>query len=56
VSTLREKLLHAPYVTDVEISDKSPHEFVVEFEERQNMPMRIITFLVAARTCSTFIF
>jgi len=45
VSILREKLLHVPYVTDVEISDKSPHEFVVEFEAQQNMPMRIITFL-----------
>ncbi len=42
---LRKMLMNLPHVADVEISINSPHEFVVEYEEHQNMPMKIIEAL-----------
>ncbi len=42
---LKQLLLDTPKVTDVEISSKSPHEFLIEFEEHHNLPMKIIEII-----------
>jgi len=44
---LRIMLMEIEHVKDVEISSQSPHEFVIDFEEHHNMPMKIISALKA---------
>jgi len=42
---LKQMIQEIPHVLDVEVSDKEPHEVVVEYEEQQNMPVRLIEIL-----------
>ncbi|MGD8783818.1 MAG: hypothetical protein PVG75_05245 [Thioalkalispiraceae bacterium] len=45
IANIKSMLMAIEHVVDVEISNKSPHEFVIDFEEHHNMPMRIIESL-----------
>lgn len=42
---LKQIIQDIPHVIDVEISDKEPHEVVVDYEEQQNMPVKLIEVL-----------
>ena len=42
LNTLKNHLIDIEYVNDVELSSKSPHELLVEFEGRHDLPMKII--------------
>ena len=42
---LRQMLRNVPHVVDVAISDKEPHEVMVDYDERQNMPVKLIEVL-----------
>ncbi len=41
MQTLRQELLSVPHVTNVELSTANPHDLMIEFEERHNIPMVI---------------
>ncbi len=45
LNSLKQLLLDTPNVTDVEVSSKSPHEFLIEFEAHHNLPMKIIEII-----------
>ena len=45
LKSLQQLLEGIPHVLDVEVSEKEPHELVVEYEERQNMPVKLIQVL-----------
>lgn len=45
IARIKTILKGIKHVTDVEISNKSPHEFVIEFEEHYNLPIKIIEIL-----------
>jgi hypothetical protein len=38
---LKKELMHVPYVTNVELNPRNPHELVVEYVEHAIMPMII---------------
>lgn len=42
---LKQVLLEIPHVLDVELSVKEPHEVVVEYDEQENLPVRLIEVL-----------
>jgi len=42
---LKQLIQKIPHVLDVEFSEKEPHEVVVEYEEQQNMPVKLIEVL-----------
>lgn len=42
---LKQVIQDIPHVVDVEVSELEPHELVVEYEERQNMPVKLIEVL-----------
>jgi hypothetical protein len=42
LSGLRQKLLAAPYVRDVQLDSKMPHDVLVEFDEHHNVPMHVL--------------
>jgi hypothetical protein len=42
---LKQLIKDIPHVLDVAVSDREPHEVVVEYEEQQNMPVRLIEVL-----------
>ncbi len=42
---LEHLLLGVTHVVNVEISRNDPHELVIEYEEQQNMPIKIIETL-----------
>jgi len=42
---LKELLAEIPYVKDVEISGKTSHDVVIDYEEHENMPMHILEVL-----------
>jgi len=37
-----ETLIDEPHVTNVELSEQHPHELLVEYEERYNVPLHVI--------------
>ena len=39
---LKDDLLKQAHITDVEVSDKTPHDLLVEFEEDHVTPMAIL--------------
>lgn len=47
----RNALIHTiqsvQHVVDVELSEKDPHEFVVEYQAQKNLPVRLIEVLRA---------
>ena len=45
LKNLKQLIQDIPHVLDVEFSEKEPHEVVVEYEEQQNMPVRLIEVL-----------
>ncbi|MBI1423476.1 MAG: hypothetical protein GC149_08435 [Gammaproteobacteria bacterium] len=45
VQGLRQMLKNVPHVVNVAISDRDPHEVVVDYEERHNMPVKLIAVL-----------
>lgn len=45
LQNLKQLLENIPHVVDVEISAKEPHEVVVDYEEQQNMPVKLIEVL-----------
>lgn len=42
---LKQMIEAIPHVVDVEVSDKEPHEVVVDYEEQKNMPVKLIELL-----------
>jgi len=42
---LKQMIEAIPHVLDVEVSDKEPHEVMVDYEERNNMPVKLIEVL-----------
>jgi hypothetical protein len=42
---LKQLIKDIPHVVDVAISEKEPHEVVVDYEEQQNMPVKLIEVL-----------
>jgi hypothetical protein len=47
LKSLKQLIEGMPYVVDVEVSEKEPHEVVVDYEAQQNMPMKLIEALRA---------
>ncbi len=47
IELIKKMLMEIEYVKDVEISRQSPHEFVIDFDEHHNMPMKVIEALKA---------
>lgn len=45
LKSLKQLLEDIPHVIDVEISEKEPHEVVVDYAEQQNMPVKLIQIL-----------
>lgn len=45
LKSLKQLIQKIPHVLDVEFSAQEPHEVVVEFEEQQNMPVKLIEVL-----------
>jgi len=45
IFNIKNLLLEIEHVVDVEISSQSPHEFVVDFDEHYNLPMKIVETL-----------
>jgi hypothetical protein len=45
IETLKRELLHVPHVSAVFTHPRTPHDVAVEFEERRNMPMTILSRL-----------
>jgi len=45
IFNIKNLLLEIEHVVDVEISSQSPHEFVVDFDEHHNLPMKIVETL-----------
>lgn len=39
---LRSELLSTPHVRDVQFNSKMPHDLLVEFDERENVPMHVL--------------
>ena len=42
---VKAKLMGLPHVVDVELNATNPHEVVVDYDERQGMPMKILEML-----------
>ena len=42
---IKQMIEAIPHVVDVEVSDKEPHEVVVDYEEQKNMPVKLIEVL-----------
>jgi hypothetical protein len=42
LSGLRQELMSAPHVRDVQINSKMPHDMLVEFDEHENVPMHVL--------------
>lgn len=42
---LKQLIEDIPHVVDVAFSEKEPHEVVVDYEEQQNMPVKLIEVL-----------
>lgn len=47
LNTLKNHLIDIEHVNDVEVSSKSPHELLVEFEGHHDLPMKIIEAIKA---------
>jgi len=45
MAELKDELLHVPHVSHVELKPSVPHDILVEFEERRNIPMTILVRL-----------
>jgi len=45
IQGLKQTIEKIPHVLDVEISEKEPHEVVVDYEEQQNLPVKLIEIL-----------
>lgn len=45
LQSLKSGLMGLPHVSDVEISNKSPHDLIVEVDEHCNMPVNLLTYL-----------
>lgn len=45
IESIRSMLMKIEHVVDVEISHQSPHEFVIDFKEHHNLPMKIVETL-----------
>lgn len=39
---LKEELLHIPHVSNVEMNPRLPHDLMVEYEARHNVPIKIL--------------
>ncbi len=39
---LRQELLRVPYVSNVELNPKLPHDMLVEFEAHHNVPLAVL--------------
>lgn len=44
---LKQLIESIPHVIDVEVSEREPHEVVVDYEAQQNMPVKLIEILRA---------
>jgi hypothetical protein len=42
---LEQLIKTVPHVVDVAISEREPHEVVVDYDEQQNMPVKLIELL-----------
>lgn len=42
LSGLRQELLSAPHVRDVQLNASMPHDVLVEFDEHENVPMHVL--------------
>ena len=47
LQSLKQIIQNIPHVLDVAVSDKDPHEVTVDYDERQNMPVKLIEVLRA---------
>ncbi|GMR07006.1 MAG: hypothetical protein BMS9Abin26_0008 [Gammaproteobacteria bacterium] len=45
IGSLKEELMHMPFINNVELNTKMPHDMMVEFDAHHNMPMMILTRL-----------
>lgn len=45
ISGLRRQLLDEPYVRNVEMRSDRPHDMLVEFDERHDVPMHVLEML-----------
>jgi len=45
IQGLKQTIENIPHVLDVEISEKEPHEVVVDYEEQKNLPVKLIEIL-----------
>jgi len=45
VGGLRQEMLSAPHVRNVEMRPEKPHDMLVEFDEHHNVPMSVLAIL-----------
>jgi hypothetical protein len=45
VNGLRQEMLSAPHVRNVEMRAEQPHDMLVEFDEHHNVPMSVLHIL-----------
>lgn len=45
IGNIKEELMHMPFINNVEMNPKMPHDIMVEFDGHHNMPMIILTRL-----------
>ncbi len=45
LQSIKQAIESIPHVLDVEVSEKDPHEVVVDYDEQQNMPVKLIEAL-----------
>lgn len=45
IEGLRQQLLQDPHVSNVEMRSEMPHDMLVEFEERHDVPLHVLDML-----------
>lgn len=45
VDGLRQEMMSAPHVKNVELRPEKPHDMLVEFDEHHNVPMNVLDIL-----------
>lgn len=48
LQNLEQALMHRPYVANVMVSEKSPHDLLVEYDQRHIHPMDILSNIAYA--------
>lgn len=45
IEGLRQQLFQDPHVTNVEMREEKPHDLLVEFQERHDVPLHVLNML-----------